>query len=55
LLEEVRAFLDAVRRFAAPPVTGEDGRRALEVALRINQGMRGPAPRPRGTSSEVSL
>ncbi|HEX6828629.1 MAG TPA: Gfo/Idh/MocA family oxidoreductase [Burkholderiales bacterium] len=49
LLEEVRAFLDAVRRRAAPPVTGEDGRRALEVALRINQGMRGPGMRAGAT------
>ncbi|HEX9180839.1 MAG TPA: Gfo/Idh/MocA family oxidoreductase [Burkholderiales bacterium] len=48
LLEEVRAFLDAVRRGAAPPVTGEDGRRALEVALRINQGMRAPGLRAGG-------
>ncbi|HET9700855.1 MAG TPA: Gfo/Idh/MocA family oxidoreductase [Burkholderiales bacterium] len=42
LLEEVRAFLDSVRRGAEPAVSGEDGRRALEVALRINQGMRAP-------------
>lgn len=43
LLEEVRAFVDAARRGAAPPVTGEDGKRALEVALRITEGMRRPA------------
>ncbi len=42
LLEEVRAFVDAARRGAAPPVTGEDGKRALEVALRITEGMRRP-------------
>jgi predicted dehydrogenase len=35
LLAEIRAFLDAVRTGREPPVTGEDGRRALEVALAI--------------------
>jgi predicted dehydrogenase len=29
----VRAFVDAIRHDTAPPVTGEDGLRALEVAL----------------------
>ncbi|HSD60012.1 MAG TPA: Gfo/Idh/MocA family oxidoreductase, partial [Burkholderiales bacterium] len=43
LLEEIRAFVDAVRRGLPPPVTGEDGKRALEVALRITQGMRRPS------------
>ncbi len=32
---EIDAFLEAVARGAAPPVTGRDGRRALEVANRI--------------------
>jgi len=35
LLAEIRAFLDSVRAGREPPVTGEDGRRALEVALKI--------------------
>jgi len=35
LLAEIRAFLDAVRAGREPPVSGEDGRRALEVALKI--------------------
>jgi predicted dehydrogenase len=35
LLAEVRAFLGAVREGGAPLVTGEDGRRALEVALKV--------------------
>jgi predicted dehydrogenase len=29
----IRGFLDAVRDDTDPPVTGEDGLRALEVAL----------------------
>jgi predicted dehydrogenase len=39
LLEEIKAFLDSVRRGVPPPVTGEDGKRALEMALRVNQEM----------------
>ena len=35
LLAEIRAFIDAVRAGREPPVSGEDGRRALEVALKI--------------------
>lgn len=37
LLAEIRAFVDAVSTGSAPPVTGEDGKRALELALQINQ------------------
>lgn len=37
LLEEIRAFIDAVGTGTTPPVTGEDGKRALELALQINQ------------------
>lgn len=37
LLEEVRSFVQAVRTGEKPLVTGEDGRRALEVALAINK------------------
>jgi predicted dehydrogenase len=40
LVGEIRAFVDSVRRGVPPPVTGEDGRRALEVALRITDSMR---------------
>ncbi|WP_027714480.1 Gfo/Idh/MocA family protein [Desulfuromonas sp. TF] len=36
LLAEIRAFVDAVRDGTAPVVTGEDGKRALELALQIN-------------------
>ncbi len=35
LLAEISAFLDAVRHGREPAVSGEDGRRALEVALKI--------------------
>ncbi|MBI4193682.1 MAG: Gfo/Idh/MocA family oxidoreductase [Betaproteobacteria bacterium] len=35
LLEEVRSFVDAVRFGTPPMVSGADGKRALEVALRI--------------------
>jgi len=37
LLEEIRAFVGAVSSGTPPPVTGEDGKRALELALQINQ------------------
>jgi predicted dehydrogenase len=39
LLEELRAFVGAVRSGTPPPVSGLDGKRALEVALRISAGM----------------
>ncbi len=32
---ELKAFLDAVRRRTAPPVQGRDGRRAVELAYRV--------------------
>jgi predicted dehydrogenase len=37
LLAEIRAFVAAISTGTAPPVTGEDGKRALELALQINQ------------------
>jgi predicted dehydrogenase len=36
LLEEVRSFVEVVGSGGRPVVSGEDGRRALEVALQIN-------------------
>lgn len=36
---ELRAFLRAVRERTAPPVTGEDGTRALALALEINRAI----------------
>jgi predicted dehydrogenase len=40
LQDELAAFIEAVRRRRRPPVTGEDGRAALALALRIEQAMR---------------
>ncbi|MCX4187970.1 Gfo/Idh/MocA family protein [Methylophaga sp. OBS4] len=37
LLEEIRSFLDAVRKGTPPLVSGEEGKRALGLALRINR------------------
>ncbi len=37
LVAEVASFRDAVLGLAPPPVTGEDGRRALELSLAIEQ------------------
>ena len=34
LRAEIEAFLDSVSKRTAPPVTGRDGRRALDIALR---------------------
>jgi predicted dehydrogenase len=39
LMAEVLSFLDAVRDGTEPPVTGQDGQRALEVALEICRQM----------------
>jgi predicted dehydrogenase len=39
LLAEIRSFLEAVRGGQPPPVSGEDGRRALEVALEVCRQM----------------
>jgi len=48
LLEEIKAFLDSVRRGVPPPVTGEDGKRALEIALRVNREMEAAIKRFKG-------
>jgi predicted dehydrogenase len=39
LKNEIRAFVDAVRNGTPPLVSGEDGKRALEVALNISSQM----------------
>ena len=39
LEEEIRAFVRAVRDRTSPPVSGRDGRDALELALRINDAI----------------
>ncbi len=36
LMDEIASFVDVVRRGAQPQVTGEDGKRALEVAIEIS-------------------
>lgn len=45
LENEIRAFLNSVSDRSIPPVTGEEGRRALEVALKILEQI-GRTPRP---------
>jgi len=45
LENEIRAFLDSVATRSTPPVTGEEGRRALDVALKILDQI-GRTPRP---------
>jgi predicted dehydrogenase len=37
LKAEIESFLEAVAGRRQPVVTGEDGRRALETAIRINK------------------
>jgi len=44
LLKEVEAFLCAVKNGTSPVVGGEDGRRALEVALQISRRLGGMLP-----------
>jgi len=44
LMTEVQAFGDAVRHGRRPVVRGEDGRRALEVALQISRHLGGALP-----------
>ena len=49
LMAEIRSFVEAVQHGSRPEVTGEDGKRALEVAVeisrRINEGNRSQAGR----------
>jgi len=40
LMDEIRSFVSAVRHGEAPTVSGEDGKRALEVAVAISQQIR---------------
>jgi predicted dehydrogenase len=42
---ELGAFVDAVRGRDRPAATGQDARRALELALQICHRIRGDAPR----------
>jgi len=45
LAEEIRSFVDCVRTRSAPPVSGEEGRRALAVALQVLERIE-RTPRP---------
>ncbi len=40
LMDEIASFVDAVRHGGAPTVSGEDGKRALEVAVAISSQIR---------------
>ncbi len=40
LMDEIRSFVNAVRHGEAPTVSGEDGKKALEVAVAISQLIR---------------
>jgi predicted dehydrogenase len=44
LMDEVKSFVGAVRHGTEPLVSGEDGRRALEVALQISSRLGGVLP-----------
>jgi predicted dehydrogenase len=52
LRAELRAFIDAVRDGTTPKVTGEDGLRALELSLEIEELTRAPAYLPEVTISK---
>ena len=52
LLEEIRAFIHSIRTGSPPVVSGEDGKRALEVAIKINKAIKCP---PHAGSFEKSL
>jgi predicted dehydrogenase len=43
-MDEVKSFVGAVRHGTEPLVSGEDGRRALEVALQISSRLGGVLP-----------
>lgn len=48
LMDEIASFVAAVRHGNAPTVSGEDGKRALEVAVAISSQIRARARAPRG-------
>jgi len=49
LIDEIASFVGAVRHGSAPTVSGEDGKRALEVAVAISSQIRGRQQRMRGS------
>lgn len=44
--EEIRGFVDAIRNDTAPPITGADGRAAVEIALAAYQSVESGKPIP---------
>jgi predicted dehydrogenase len=44
LRREIEAFISAVRTRHSPPVSGEEGKRALELALRVSRSIASDAP-----------
>lgn len=55
LAAELSSFRDAVAGLAPPPVTGEDGRRALRLALAIEQRIEEHVAHTRSASSQARV
>jgi len=51
LMDEIASFVAAVREGSAPTVTGEDGKRALEVAVAISSQIRDRQQRTQGANA----
>ncbi len=51
LMDEISSFVAAIRHGSAPTVSGEDGKRALEVAVAISQQIRARNPGTRTISA----
>ncbi|MGD9602960.1 MAG: Gfo/Idh/MocA family protein [Gammaproteobacteria bacterium] len=51
LMDEIASFVAAVREGSAPTVTGEDGKRALEVAVAISSQIRDRQRRAQGATA----
>jgi len=54
LMEEIRSFVASVSEGRRPHVTGEDGKRALEVAVEISRGINEDTLRERDTALELT-
>ena len=55
LAAQLASFRDAVAGLAPPPVTGEDGRRALELSLAIEQRIEDHVAHTRAASTQARL
>ena len=42
--QEIRVFVDAIRNGTTPPITGADGRAAVEIALAAYQSVESGKP-----------